>query len=244
MSYRLEGKVALVTGGARGIGRATVELFARQGATVFSADVDFAGDDSAGVDGVAGVRLDVTREDQWRKTIEQIIGAHGRIDVLVNNAGIVGSQSGAVETTVAEWDRVIAVNQTGVFLGMKTVLPGMIGRRAGAIINTSSTWGLVGTDGAFAYQASKGAITLMTKAAAVQYAPMGVRINAIHPGTIRTRLTAELTPQAQQSIIDATPMARAGEPAEIAEGMLFLASAAAGYMTGASLTIDGGYTTR
>jgi NAD(P)-dependent dehydrogenase (short-subunit alcohol dehydrogenase family) len=234
---RLDGKVALVTGGAQGIGLAVAQLFAREGAAVITGDVQEA-KRSAGVE---AERLDVSSEDDWRRVVDGILSRHGRLDVLVNNAGIVHCYEPLHGTDMASWQRVIAVNLTGSFLGMKMVLPAMRKARRGSIVNFSSIWGTVGVPGAAAYHAAKGAIRNLTKHAAVTYAPENVRVNSVHPGLIRTPLVEAQSDEMNAGIIGQTPMGRMGTPLEVAQGCLYLASDESSFVTGSELVIDGGY---
>src|SRR5262249_43187327 len=223
------------------------ELFAREGAKVLLTDVlDDAGEDYAGALRDAGHeahyrRLDVASPEDWVDAVEQAEKQLGQLDVLVNNAGVV-SLAGVAETSVEEWTKTIAVNQTGVFLGMRAAVPSMRKGGGGAIVNIASTYGVNAVSGYFAYQASKGAVVQMTRAAAVDLASDRIRVNCILPGLILTPMT-ELEPE--ESIardIQGTPLARGGEASEVADGVLYLASEDASYVTGAVLPIDGGYT--
>lgn len=246
MTGRLAGKTALITGAAGGIGAATAAAFAAEGASLVLADVapidarDVA--HSAPAD-VVTVQLDVTSESDWRSAVDLAESTFGGLDILVNVAGIL-KWGGIEETSQADWDLVIAVNQTGTWLGMKTALPLLRTNGGGAIVNTSSVLGIIGSGGAAAYQASKGAVRLLSKTAAVQYATQGVRVNSIHPGVIATPMIQDLLDAEgdQQADIVRTPMKRAGTATEIAAGMVFLASDEASFMTGAELVIDGGLT--
>jgi NAD(P)-dependent dehydrogenase (short-subunit alcohol dehydrogenase family) len=234
---RLDGKVVLISGAARGIGRETLELFTREGAIVISGDVI----ESKTPPPVPAknVRLDVTSETSWKQVVADILAEHGRLDVLVNNAGIL-SYAPIDELALDEWNRVIAVNQTGVFLGMREVVPAMRRQKAGSIVNFSSIWGNVGVPGAAAYHATKGAVRNMTKNAAMTYVGDGIRVNSIHPGIIDSTMIVGQPPEITAAVVAATPMKRAGKPIEIAYGVLFLASDESSYMTGAELVIDGG----
>lgn len=238
---RLQDKTAIVTGGARGIGRAAVELFAREGAKVFALDVDLA--DAADVEGVTWVKHDVTDEAAWTAVVERILSETARIDILLNNAGTVGSYEPIDTITIEDWDRVIKLNQTGPFLGMRAVIPTMKRQKSGSIINVSSIWGIAGAAGVAAYTASKGAVRLMSKNAALSYVDDGIRVNSLHPGIIETPMIAAQDSGITAGVVDVTPMKRLGKPIEIAYGALFLASDESSYMTGAELVIDGGYTT-
>jgi NAD(P)-dependent dehydrogenase (short-subunit alcohol dehydrogenase family) len=241
LMHRLAGKIAIVTGAARGIGRATAELFAREAAVVYATDCnhpDPAFEDEA----INFTTMDVANDAHWRRLVGEIVERHGAIDILVNNAGIGGSLHALADETLETWNQVIAVNQTGVFLGMRAVLPNMRTRRKGSIVNISSIWGNVAVAFSAGYHATKAAVRQLTKHAAVAYAPDNIRVNSIHPGIIATPLT--LNGQGEESraaIIAATPLGRMGLPTELAQGILFLASDEASFVTGAELAIDGGY---
>jgi NAD(P)-dependent dehydrogenase (short-subunit alcohol dehydrogenase family) len=235
---RLKGKVALVTGASRGIGLGIVERFAEEGAVVYAGSTS--NPDGVYPAGVHGVRLDVSSETEWAAVIAQIIAEQGRIDTLVNNAGIIVYDP--VHTlSLADWHKVIGVNQTGVFLGMREVIPHMQKQNAGSIINVSSIWGKAAVAGAHAYHATKGAVGIMSKNAAMIYVGDGIRVNSLHPGFIDTPLTQSQDPAMNAFVVASTPMKRAGTPREIANGALFLASDESSFMTGAELVIDGGY---
>jgi NAD(P)-dependent dehydrogenase (short-subunit alcohol dehydrogenase family) len=237
---RLEDKVAIVTGGARGIGRACAELFAEEGARVYAADI--APGEPFAHDSIADLELDVIDSDSWQSAVAAVLATDGRIDVLVNNAGAVGADESIHAIDFADWDRIIALNQKGPFLGMRAVVPAMRERRTGAIVNVSSVWGLAGVPGVAAYTASKGALRQMSKNAALSYVEDGIRVNTLLPGIAQTPMVLAQPPEMTQEVIDATPMKRLAEPREIAAGALFLASDEASFMTGAELVIDGGYT--
>ncbi|WP_116201412.1 SDR family NAD(P)-dependent oxidoreductase [Amycolatopsis circi] len=243
---RLSGKVALLTGATGGIGQATAELFAREGASLVVTDVDREAVEKLAArleTDVLADRLDVSSPENWRETVERTRQRFGRLDVLVNIAGIV-DWPGIEDTAPESWDRVIAVNQTGTWLGMKTAMPLLRASGNGSVVNTSSVLGLVGSGAAAAYQASKGAVRLLTKTAAVEYATRGVRVNSVHPGVIATPMIQDLLDDQgdQQPDIVRTPMRRAGSPAEIAHAMLFLASDESSFVTGTELVVDGGLT--
>ncbi|MBB1156225.1 MULTISPECIES: SDR family NAD(P)-dependent oxidoreductase [Amycolatopsis] len=243
---RLGGKVVLLTGATGGIGQATAELFAREGASLVITDVDYGAVEKLaarlGTDVLAD-RLDVSSADNWRETVERTQQRFGRLDVLVNIAGIV-DWPGIEETGKDAWDQVIAVNQTGTWLGMRAAMPLLRASGNGSVVNTSSVLGLVGSGAAAAYQASKGAVRLLTKTAAVEYATRGVRVNSVHPGVIATPMIQDLLDEQgdQQPDIVRTPMRRAGSPAEVAHAMLFLAGDESSFVTGTELVVDGGLT--
>ncbi len=247
---RLEGKVAFVSGGARGMGAAEARLFAKEGARVVIGDVleDEGRKVEAEINEAGGeaifVRLDVTSESEWEKAIAATVARFGKLDVIVNNAGI--SARGKVEDiTVEDWDKVMDINAKGVFLGTKAAIPEMRKAGGGSIINISSQLGLVGTDNSSPqYQASKGAVRLLTKATAIQYASEGIRANSVHPGPIHTTMTEarRLDPDTQKLMLSRIPLERYGEPDEVAYGVLYLASDESSFVTGSELVIDGGWT--
>ena len=236
---RVDAKVCIVTGGGRGIGLAAAQLLAEEGAIVVVADLEEAVEPLG--DRMSFARLDVTDPDGWQRLVDDVVEAHGRIDVLFNNAGIIAYEP-IEELELASWERVIGVNQTGVFLGMRAVAPVMRAQGGGSIINVSSIWGNVAVAGAHAYHATKGAVRNMSKNAALTYATEGIRVNSLHPGIINTPLVQAQDPSINEAVVGATPMGRMAEPREIAYGVLFLASDESSFMTGAELVIDGGYT--
>jgi NAD(P)-dependent dehydrogenase (short-subunit alcohol dehydrogenase family) len=235
---RLDNKIALVSGAAGGMGRETAELFAREGAIVYAGDIQDAQGDSH--ESVTFVRLDVTSEESWKTVVADIVAAHGRVDILVNNAGVIAYEP-ILETTLESWNRLIAVDQTGVFLGMREVLPSMIAVGGGSIVNFSSIWGTRAVSGAHVYHAAKGAIGNMTRNVAITHAPDQIRANSVHPGYILTPLTAVQSEETNAFMVAGTPMKRAGNPIEVANAVLFLASDEASYITGVELEIDGGF---
>ena len=249
---RLEGKVAIVSGAARptGIGAATARLLAREGAKVVCGDVreDEGKSLETEIRGQGGeatfVILDVASEESWRQAVETAVSCYGKLDVLVNNAGI-GARGAIDETPLETWDRVMAVNMTGVFLGTKCAIPAMRKAGGGSIINISSQMGIVAsTTSNASYQTSKGAVRMFTKTTAVQHTGDGIRANSVHPGPIMTRMGDSPPPSEEQQrlVTSKVPLARYGQPEEIAAGILFLASDEASYITGAELVIDGGWT--
>ena len=240
---RFEGKIALVTGGYRGMGGESAKAMAREGATVIAVDI-IAGRPADAVEGIVYRQLDVTSPDQWAELAAQIAAEYGRIDVLVNAAGVTQGRSEAHVTDVDEWERVIAVNQKGTMLGMKTATAMMLGRGPLSIVNISSIWGLVAGSGQLAYHASKGAVTVMTLNVAVTYAARGIRANAVLPGLIDTEMVRDQEPAMRAETICNTPMGRIGRPEEVAKAILFLASDDASYITGVLLPVDGGFTAR
>ena len=253
---RMEGKVAIVTGGALGIGRATCQLLAREGAKVAILDLlDEKGNElAAAIDRAGGIarywRTDVARESDIARVVPEIAEAFGKIDVLVNNAGISGASKPTHELTEEEWDRVQAVNVKGVFFCTKHVIPWMLRNRSGSVVNLSSIYGLVGAPDAPPYHASKGAVRLMSKTDALFYAKDGIRVNSVHPGFIRTPMVENFlksqgdVAELERGLAALHPVGRIGEPEEVAYGILYLASDESKFVTGSELVIDGGYTAR
>ena len=248
---RLEGRVALVTGAASGIGRATAKRLAAEGAIVAVTDVQ----DGPGEEAVAEIReaggnafflhQDVADEDSWRETVERVLAEHGRFDILVNNAGM-GDLAPIEETTLEDYERTIAIDQTGVFLGMKTCAEALKSSGHGSVINISSIFGTSGGFGTSpAYHAAKGAVRTLTKNIALHWATEGVRVNSVHPGFIRTPILDQSRgTEIWDAMIASTPMGRLGEPEEIAAAVAYLASDDASFVTGCELYVDGGYLAR
>jgi 3alpha(or 20beta)-hydroxysteroid dehydrogenase len=235
---RLTGKVALVTGAASGIGQAISDLFVREGAVVFAADI--VSPARPYLDGVTPLTLDVTSEANWARAVDHVVERAGGLDILVNNAGIIAYEP-LHALGMEAWLGMIAVDQTGVFLGMREAVRVMRPQQAGAIVNVASIWGSAAVAGAHSYHAAKGAVLQMTRNAAITYVGDGIRVNAVLPGFIRTPLTDAQDAALNEAVIHATPMRRGGQPSEVAYGCLYLASDEASYVTGTALAIDGGY---
>jgi NAD(P)-dependent dehydrogenase (short-subunit alcohol dehydrogenase family) len=246
---RLKGKVALISGGARGQGAAEARLFAGEGAKVVIGDVrdelcKKTADEinaKAGSSAVRSIRLDVTRAAGWRSAVDACERDFGGLDILVNNAGI-ANVKGIEETEEEEWDSIVNINQKGVWLGMKAAVPAMRRRGGGSIINISSIYGIIGSPGSAAYHGTKGAVRLLTKAAAVQYAGEKIRVNSVHPGVILTPMVDIVPREELQPLIEMAPMKRGAQPEEVGWAVLFLASDEASFITGTELVVDGGYT--
>jgi 3alpha(or 20beta)-hydroxysteroid dehydrogenase len=245
---KLDGKVAIVTGGARGQGEAEVRRFVQEGATVVFGDVlDDLGEKVAADLGDAATYLhhDVRSEDAWADLVASTKDRHGGVDVLINNAGVLDFGTLTHETSLEAYMRLVEINQIGVFLGMRAVIPAMLERRKGSIVNISSTNGFAGYGGTIAYTASKFAVRGMTKTAALEYGKAGIRVNSIHPGGIDTPMTrtedlGEMTQADQDAMYDSFALARVGKPEEVANLALFLASDESSYCTGAEFLVDGG----
>ena len=241
---KLDGKVAIVTGGARGQGGAEATMFRAEGADVVITDVlrDEGTALAAGI-GATFIAHDVRSEEEWAEVVRQTLDRHGRIDVLVNNAGIF-VRAKLTDTDLELYRRVIDVNQVGVFLGMKAVVPAMIEAGGGSIVNISSISGFVGQDKIhMGYNASKGAVRIMTKSGAVQYGKDGIRVNSVHPGFLPPMRTSKgsADPAWRKPLLDAVPLRREGRIEEVAHAVLFLASDEASYISGTELVVDGGF---
>ena len=253
MTKRLEGKVALVTGGSSGIGRATAAAFAREGAKVIVADIMEEGSEetlqmvrTAGCEAVF-IKADVTRAVDVEAMVKKAIDTYGRLDCAFNNAGV-GGEIASIENVKEEnWDRVIAVNLKGVWLCMKYEIPYMLSQGSGAIVNTASVAGLIGFPAQAAYVASKHGVVGLTKSAALDYAKSGIRVNAVCPGVVRTPMIGrrlETKPHREAGYIAMEPIGRLGDPREIAEAVVWLCSDAASFVTGHSMAVDGGLVAR
>ena len=248
---RLEGKVALISGAARGMGAEEARIFAREGAKVVIGDISE--EDGQAVEAqisVAGgqalfVRLDVTQENDWTRAVDLAVSRYGKLDILVNNAGI-SSRSFTDDTSIDGWDKIMEVNSKGVFLGTRAAVPKMLEAGGGSIINISSIMGLVGSAGGHpAYNASKGAVRIFSKAMAVRHGKDNIRVNSVHPGFMPPMTSGIAYDQDQRrQSLDQTPMGREGRIEEVANAVLFLASDEASYITGAELAVDGGFTAK
>ena len=246
---RLEGKVALITGAALGMGRAHARLFASEGAKVIVTDIN----EEAGRENVEAInkdggeaiflKHDVANESDWKQVIDKSVETYGKVDILVNNAGILLSKS-LEDTSVDEWDLVMNINLKGVFLGCREIIPAMNKAGGGSIVNISSIYGLIGAPDCAAYEASKGGVRLLTKAAAVDLIKHNIRVNSIHPGMIKTEMTKGLEdiPEAAAGIAAKVLLGRMAEPEEVSKAVLFLASDESSYVHGSELVVDGGYT--
>lgn len=243
---RLQGKVAIVTGAATGMGLAHATAMCEEGASVVLTDVL----DDEGEAAAAGLRdrgfqarfqhLDVRSSQEWESVVGEARGSLGQLDVLVNNAGVI-SEGGVVDEPLEAWDRVIAINQTGVFLGMKHAIRAMRETGGGCVVNVASVLAIRGASDYVAYQASKAAVLAMTRSAAITHAGEGIRVNAVCPGTIQTPMHDALPADANTEDLERTPMGRVGNPAEVSAAVVFLASAEASFVTGTAMHVDGGY---
>ena len=250
MTDGFKDKVALVTGGSSGIGRATSLAFARQGARVAIADREPTGaaETARMIEDIGGsatvFEIDVTKAAEVASLVERVVQTYGRLDYAFNNAGIGGKVAKTADYPEEEWDRIIDVNLKGVWLCMKYEVPVMEKQGSGAIVNTASIYGLAGAAGYIAYNAAKHGVVGITRTAALEYATAGIRINAVCPGYIRTPMTQpgiDANPEFERKMVSQTPMGRMGMPEEIAEAVVWLCSDAASFVTGHTMTPDGGY---
>lgn len=250
---RLQNKVAIVTGAAGGMGESIARLFAQEGASVLATDIQLdkmnawvqeARKESLPVD---CIQHNVTSEQDWKKVVEKAVQLYGKVDILINNAGVYQPMETTEATTLDRWNQILTINATSAFLGAKAVLPWLKQSGKGAIVNISSIAGIVGGNGA-PYSSSKAAMRLLTKDQAVEFAPHNIRVNSIHPGGVLTPMTEALFPgdpeQLDAMMKAMCPLGRIGQAVEIAWGALFLASDEASYVTGSELVIDGGLTAR
>lgn len=246
MAGRLDGKSALISGGASGLGEAQAILYAREGASVLIGDVQAEKGESvvAAITSEGGkaafIHLDVTDADNWDKAVADAVARFGKLTTLVNNAGIF-HPGGIVDETREGWDRMIAINQTAVFLGMKAATPALLATGNAAIVNISSLYGLIGSPNAISYHASKAAVRIMGKAGALEFAKQGIRVNTIFPGQIKTPILGDITPEQDAAIKASIPMGVVGDPMDIAYASLYLASDEAKYVSGAELWVDGAW---
>lgn len=239
---RLDNKVAIVTGGASGIGASMVDLFSQEGAIVIAADInDEALEMASQKENVYGMKLNVTSDDEWEVLAKEVFDRFGKIDILVNNAGI-SSEKPYQDINLDDWQKMLSINGFGPFAGVKHVAPYMAVQKQGSIVNISSYTAQIG-QGFNHYSASKGAVRALSKAAATTFGHQGVRVNALFPGIIETPMTQSLSTSQDLlgRLIQATPLQRLGKPADIANAALFLASDESSYISGAELTIDGGF---
>ena len=246
---RLEGKVALISGGARGQGAVEARLFASEGAKVVIGDIldDLGRQVEAEIAEAGGdatyVHLDVTSESDWEDAVRTAVDNYGKLDILVNNAGIL-IRANIEDTTEEDWDRIMDINAKGVFLGTRAAIPAMRDAGGGSIINISSVAGLQGSPQSAAYSSTKGAVRILTKSTAIQYAKENIRCNSVHPGIIYTDMTSDSldTEEGQRNWMNRVPLGKLGQSEDVANGVMFLASDESSYMTGSELVIDGGLT--
>jgi cyclopentanol dehydrogenase len=245
MREGLSDKVVLVTGAARGLGLAYAGGFVRAGARVILSDIlDEEGSQAATQLGRTGAaayrRLDVSEPEQWRAVVDEALASFGRLDVLVNNAGIVRSED-AVTESLEGWRQVWSVNATGTFLGLKHAVPAMQRSGGGSIVNVASSWALIGSPGYISYIATKGAVLSMTRSAALSYARLGIRVNCVCPGLVDTPMANSVSPVENEQVVHDTPLGRMAQPGDVVGAVLFLASDEASYCTGMEIVVDGGH---
>lgn len=239
---RLANKIAIITGGASGIGKKMSHIFVEQGATVIAADINEAAlNEVSEHENIQGIKLDVSNEEDWKNLVDKVEQEHGRIDILINNAGVT-SEKAIQDVDYKDWEFLNKINGFGAMMGLKYVGAAMAKNKQGSIVNLSSVTAQVGM-GLNSYSASKGTVRAISKAAATEYGRSGVRVNAVFPGVIATPMTEGLESSSEQleQINALTPLGRLGQPEEVANAILFLASDEASYITGAELAIDGGY---
>lgn len=249
MKGRVAGKIAIVTGGGQGMGRSHSLLLAEEGATVVVTDINETSGQAVADEIIAAggqavfIRHDVTSGSEWKAVVDQAVTTFGKVDILVNNAGILILKP-LDQTEDSEWDLIMSINAKGTFLGCKHIVPAMQKAGGGSIVNISSIYGLVGAPSAAAYEASKGAVRLLTKAAAIDLHQYNIRANSVHPGVIATAMTTDLlsTPEMAKAVLATTILERPAQPKEVSYAVLFLASDEASFMTGSEVVVDGGYT--
>jgi len=244
MTKQFDGRISIVTGAGSGIGFATAEGLAAGGATVICVDWKGAEEAAASIrssgGNATGVMLDVRDSAGWTALIADVVARHGPIDILVNNAGIAVPGDTAADVSEGVWDRILDINAKGVWLGMRSVLPGMVARKRGKICNVASTAAHIGLRDAAAYCASKGAVLALTRQAGVQYAPYNIQINSVSPGTTMTGLQRDVTEAQRAAFLPLTPIGRFAESPEVAAAILFLVSSGSSFITGADVSVDGG----
>ena len=244
MTKQFDGRISIVTGAGSGIGFATAEGLAAGGATVICVDWKGAEEAAASIrsngGNATGVMLDVRDSAGWTALIADVVARHGPIDILVNNAGIAVPGDTAADVSEEVWDRILDINAKGVWLGMRSVLPGMVARKRGKICNVASTAAHIGLRDAAAYCASKGAVLALTRQAGVQYAPYNIQINSVSPGTTMTGLQRDVTEAQRAAFLPLTPIGRFAESPEVAAAILFLVSSGSSFITGADVSVDGG----
>lgn len=243
---RLDDKIAIITGGASGMGENMVKLFVDQGAKVIAADINEAAllEKWGNNDNVMTLKLNVASDEDWKEAVDKVIETYGRIDILINNAGIT-TEKGINDVTIEDWRRLSDINGFGPFLGMKHVFPHMEAKKTGSIVNISSFTAMIGM-GLNPYTASKGTVRAISRAAAAEFGDAGVRVNTVFPGIIETPMSKGLeeSKELMAGLVKMTPLSRLGQPEDVGHAVLFLASDEASFITGAELVIDGGYSAR